>query len=194
MANEMQKAVNRRLYDSRFAREYFVGNGLDIGTGDDGLQKYKELFPLIKSVRPWDVHDGDAQYLTEIEDCIFDFAASSHCLEHMMSPHIALKNWIRVIRSGGHLIVTVPDEDMYEQGSWPSKYNYDHKHTFTINKEKSWSPKSINLFELLSQYKQSIKIKKIESLDNFYLRTAGNTDQTRYFLSECAIEIVIQKM
>jgi predicted SAM-dependent methyltransferase len=193
MANEMQKAVVRRLQDSRFLRQYFVGHGIDIGAGDDGFNKYSEMFPLVKSVRSWDVHDGDAQYLESVEDNKFDFVVSSHCLEHMYVPALALQNWIRVVKSGGHLIITVPDEDLYEQGLWPSRYNYDHKFSFTIQKNASWSPKSINVVDILSKFSNVIQIKKIELLDNFYLNTVGNIDQTRYYASECAIELVLLK-
>jgi hypothetical protein len=46
------------------------------------------------------------------------------------------------------LFVIVPDEDLYEQGFWPSRFNRDHKWTFTIAKRASWSPVSVNLLEL----------------------------------------------
>lgn len=194
MANEMQKAVSRRLQDSRFTRKYFVGNGIDIGAGDDGFHKYVELFPLVTSIKSWDIPDGDAQYLADVPDNHYDFAVTSHCLEHMTVPHIAVANWIRVIKSGGHLIITVPDEDLYEQRLWPSRYNYDHKHSFTIQKHKSWCPKSINIVDLLRKFSEQVLVHKIELLDNFYLTTVGNIDQTRYYASECAIEIVLKKL
>jgi SAM-dependent methyltransferase len=194
MSNEMQKSVVRRLNDSRFLRKYFVGNGIDIGSGDDGLEKYAEFFPLIKSIKSWDIINGDAQYLSNIEDNTYDFAVSSHCLEHMNSPETALKNWLRIIKHDGYLIVTIPDEDLYEQQVWPSRYNYDHKFSFTILKNKSWCQKSINVIDLLNKFKNEISIKKIELLDNFYLNNVGNIDQTRYFSSECAIEFIIKKI
>lgn len=194
MAHEMQKSVIRRLNDSRFIREYFIGNGIDIGSGEDSLLKYKEFFPAAKSIRAWDINDGDAQYLSSIEDCSFDFAVSSHCLEHMISPEIALTNWIRVVKSRGYLIITVPDEDLYEQGVWPSMFNSDHKFTFTINKDNSWSPKSVNVLDLLSKLNKEISIKKIELLDNLHFKSLHGIDQTRYTFSESAIEIVLKKL
>ena len=194
MANEMQKSVIRRLNDSRFTREYFVGRGIDIGAGEDSLEKYKEFFPLIQHIDSWDIQHGDAQYLVDVPDNVFDFAVSSHCLEHMLAPHIALKNWLRVIKSKGYLIITIPDEDLYEQQMWPSAFNGDHKFSFTINKDKSWSPKSINLFDLLSTVKNQVSIKKIELLDNLYYKSIHGVDQTRYTFSESAIEIVLQKL
>jgi SAM-dependent methyltransferase len=194
MSYEMQKSVIRRLNDSRFLREYFVGVGIDIGAGEDSLLKYKEFFPLIKMISSWDINDGDAQYLNELNDNIFDFAVSSHCLEHMVSPDIAIKNWLRILKPKGYLIITVPDEDLYEQGIWPSLYNLDHKFSFTINKDCSWNQKSINIFDLLSTIKKDIIVKKIELLDNLHFKSLRGIDQTRYTFSESAIEIVLQKI
>lgn len=189
----MQKSVIRRLNDSRFTREYFVGNGIDIGSGNDSLVKYQNFFPLISSVKTWDIEDGDAQYLIDVEDNTFDFVVSSHCLEHLINPLIALKSWIRIVKPQGHLIITVPDEDLYEQRNWPSIYNNDHKHSFTIKKQKSWCQKSVNIVDLLSTIVDKVKIKKIELLDNLYNKSLVNVDQTKDFFSESAIEIVVQK-
>lgn len=192
MALEMQKSVVRRVNDCRFLREYFVGDGIDIGSGDDCLAKYQDFFPLLRSVRPWDVSCGDAQYLVDVDDDCYDFAVSSHCLEHMMHAHIALKNWIRVVKPKGHLVITVPDEDMYEQGHWPSIYNHDHKATFTIMKHQSWSPVSLNVLDLVGKFASMVTVKKIELLDSLHLRDLAG-DQTRHSCSESAIEIVLQK-
>lgn len=193
MSYEMRKSVVRRLNDSRFIREYFVGNGIDIGAGDDSLNNYKEFFPLISSIKSWDVNNGDAQFLSTIQDNSFDFAVSSHCLEHMNDPKLAFQHWLRILRRKGHLIITVPDEDLYEQHRWPSFFNHDHKHSFTISKEKSWCPKSINVLELLQSENSKIKIKKIELLDSLFFKEIEPMDQT-HLCSESAIEIVVQKL
>ena len=55
----------------------------------------------MKSCRSWDLPDGDAQYMASIEDGLFDFVHSSHCLEHMQDPQTALANWIRILKPGG---------------------------------------------------------------------------------------------
>src|SRR5436190_21819017 len=93
--------------------------------------------------------EGDAQTLPGIPAESFDWVYSSHCLEHMRDPREALASWWRVLKPGGFLCVAVPDEDLYEQGIVPSVFNADHKVTFTINKSRSWSPRSFNLTELI---------------------------------------------
>src|SRR5262249_20281128 len=40
------------------------------------------------------------------------------------------------------------DEDLYEQGVFPSLFNDDHKFTFTLAKRRSWSPVSLNLMDV----------------------------------------------
>lgn len=190
---EASKAVLRRLHDSRFVSRYFVGEGVDIGAGPDALGRYQDLFPLMKSCRDWDVEDGDAQYLDALHDASFDFVHSSHCLEHMHDPREALHHWLRVLKPGGHLVVTIPDEDMYEQGVFPSTFNPDHKWTFTMHKVKSWSSRSLNLLALLAEYSDRAQVVKVEQLDATFRYVPERFDQTATPVGECALEFVMRK-
>lgn len=191
---EATKANFRRQFDRRFATTYFVGNGLDIGCGQDIISRYAEWFPLMKDVRGWDQVDGDGMVLNTIQDNSYDFIHSSHSLEHMSDPYIAMENWLRVLKPGGHLILTVPDEDMFEQGIWPSRYaGADHITSWTIYKKKSWSPKSINVFDFFTKF-DNIELLKIEKIDISYLYSIASTDQTRTPITECAIEVILRKM
>lgn len=197
---EAGKSIFRKLNDSRFATRYLVGDGIDIGSGDDPLLLYHEFFPLMRSCTPWDLPDGDAELLATVDDNIYDFVYSSHCLEHLHDPHVAINNWLRVLKPGGHMICTIPDEDLYEQGVFPSTFNSDHKNTFTIFKKNSWSPKSVNVLDLISQCKYDIDVKKIELLDATYrykidrlLTDSKRFDQTSTPIGECAIEFILEK-
>jgi SAM-dependent methyltransferase len=192
--HETSKAVMRRIHDNRFATRYFIGHGIDIGAGDDPLVQYTEFFPLMHSCRSWDIKDGDAQFLVEISDESLDFAHSSHCLEHMVDPRKALCNWLRVVKPGGHLVVTVPDEDIYEQGIFPSTFNQDHKWTFTIYKATSWSSKSLNLIDLLVAFSTQAQIIKLEQLDATYRFNSSRYDQTLTPVGECALEFILRKL
>jgi hypothetical protein len=62
------------------------------------------------------------------------------------------------------LIAVIPDEDLYEQGVFPSTYNPDHKWTFTMHKVHSWSDKSINLMPLLAEMADEAQTIKVEQL------------------------------
>lgn len=187
-------SLNRRLLDARFSNRWLVGNGLDVGGGNDSIALYRSLFPRIDRVTVYEWEQGDAQYLENVQDDSFDFVYSGHCLEHMIDPRVAMRHWLRVLKPGGHLVITVPDEDLYEQGMWPSTFNGDHKHTFTLYKRESWSPVSINVVDLLRSFEREVSIKKVELLDHSFLHGMERYDQTRTAFSECGIEFVVQKL
>ena len=190
---ETSKALMRRLHDSRFATRYFVGDGIDIGAGPDPLGQYGQQFPQMRSCYDWDIKDGDAQYLATLADGSLDYVHSSHCLEHMVDPYVAFGNWLRVLRPGGHLVALVPDEDLYEQGVFPSTFNSDHKWTFTIQKSSSWSRRTVNVFDLLARFGGDVQVLKVELLDATWREAEERVDQTLTPVAECAIEIVVRK-
>jgi SAM-dependent methyltransferase len=192
--NETSKALIRRLQDTRFASTYFKGDGIDIGAGDDPVSKYAQQFPLMKNVKVWDIPDGDAQKMASVKDNTFDFVHSSHCLEHLHDPYDAFDNWLRICKPGGHIITTIPDEDLYEQGVWPSNHNPDHKVSWTILKNESWSPASINLLEFLYQYRDKIEVLKVELINGAFIYDVQRFDQTYHSISECAIEFIVRKL
>ena len=197
---ELTKSIHSRLKDIRYTNRYFVGKGIDIGGAPDPLFAWKEIFPFMESCKTWDLDDGDGQYLDDVDDNFYDFVHSSHCLEHMNDPKVALKNWWRVFKPGGHMICTVPDEDLYEQGIWPSM-NPGHKWSLTVSKEQSWSPKSLNILDLVKNLGTDVEIKKIEvqdasyryDLKDYYLKHKGKPlDQTQSGAESC-IEFILQK-
>ena len=196
--HELSKTIFGRLKDSRYLSKYFVGHGVDIGSGPDPLSQYGELFPLMQSCRTWDLKDGDAQLMASVADRAYDFVHSSHCLEHMRDAQAALNNWVRILKPGGHLVCLVPDEDLYEQSVFPSTFNPDHKWTLTTYKKKSWSEKSINLFDLIMRVPEAVEVKKIELLDATFrhklsAQVGRRVDQTLTPVGECAIEFILRK-
>jgi len=190
---ELSKSISRRQRDPNFVTRYFQGKGIDIGGFPDPLSLYTEFFPLIESIRIWDLDDGDAQFMHSVEDETFDFVVSSHCLEHLTDVYIGLRHWFRIIKPGGYLIVTIPEEDLYEQGTWPSNKNLDHKWTFTVWKKLSWSPKSINILTLLQSLGDEADIRSIKVEDSGYRYQIPGFDQTLTPTAESAIEFVIRK-
>lgn len=145
-------------------RALFKGKGIDIGCGND---------PIMTDTRPFDRQHGDANRITDHVLDTFDYVFSSHCLEHMCDPRDALKEWWKLVKPGGHLIFVVPDEDLYEQGVFPSRFNSDHKATFTISKRESWSSRSFNVLELV-QTLDNARLVKCELQDCGYDYTKLN--------------------
>ena len=190
---EQSKSARRRYTDGNFITKYFNGHGIDIGAGSDPLNQYLQQFPLIKSVRPWDIQDGDAQYLEDVDDISLDWAHASHCLEHLNDPWIAMPNWLRKIKKGGYLIITVPDEDMYENLRWPSTWTNEHLWSFTIYKKNSPMPKSINILDMVIRHSEVSSLERISLINDFYQPQFTDRDQTLSITTECAIELILKK-
>jgi SAM-dependent methyltransferase len=51
----------------------------------------------------------EAVDLSGIADSTYDAILSSHCLEHVANPLATLREWLRVTRPGGHLLIVLPD-------------------------------------------------------------------------------------
>jgi len=182
MTNEASKT--RDLFGS-LERRVLRGSGIDIGCGED---------PIFPDVRRFDMQDGDADHITDHVKEQFDFVFSSHCLEHMRDPATALKGWWSLVKDGGHMCIIVPDEDLYEHGNWPSKFNSDHKWTFTISKEKSWSPVSINVIDLVRGL-PDCRVLKVALQDDGYDYTAGGAGGDQLWGQAVAqIQFVLRKL
>lgn len=181
MGKETSKAYARRMAEGYF-QTVFQGRGIDIGCGDD---------PVTPECLHWDQAQGDAQTLIGLPLESFDWVYSSHCLEHLPDPTSAIQRWWDVLKPGGKLLVVAPDEDLYEQSVWPSRYNGDHKATFTIHKSESWSPASVNLIDLFTDLPHH-KIIWVRTCDFGYDYSGGVWDRTGG-MAEAHIEILVQK-
>jgi len=191
MGDETKKANARRIRDSRFEDIFFVGKGIDIGAGSDSLSK--GIFNNIESIDIFEANEGDAQEVLKYrEKESYDFVYSSHCLEHVVDPEAAIIEWFSLVKPGGYMVITVPDEDLYEQGVFPSRWNGDHKHTFTIFKQESWSPASINVTDLIDCL-DNYQVVKIDLLDHKYDYGLKGVDQT-WGNAEATIEFVLKKV
>lgn len=124
MGKEASKNHVRRLKWGDYER-FFKGKGIDIGCGSD---------PVLPDCDTWDKVNGDATHMATVPDQQYDWVHSSHCLEHIKEFETALYNWWRILKLGGHLIITVPDYNLYEHANFPpSRYNGDHKIAFSMN-------------------------------------------------------------
>jgi SAM-dependent methyltransferase len=136
-----EASKTRRLRGPEFEKKYLGGKVIDIGAGKDPVCGWAEIF---------DLADGDANFITRYRTPgTYDTVHSSHCLEHMFRPDEAIRQWWSLVRPGGYLVVVVPHEDLYEQGIWPSIFNRDHKVTFRLGGDSSWSPVSFDIGQLV---------------------------------------------
>lgn len=114
---------------------YTRGRGLDIGCGP-----YK-AWPHFIGVDSGKEHWGgswrsdifaEAESLSMFADRSLDFVFSSHLLEHMKDPAGVLREWWRVIKPNGYLVLYLPHAGLYPLCGEPDA-NPDHKHDFLPN-------------------------------------------------------------
>lgn len=172
----MNESTKAKVHWGAVERQAIQGNGIDIGCGPD---------PVTPTARRFDLEDGDANVITQYVKDQFDFVYASHCLEHMHDPRMTILDWWKLVRPGGRLFVVVPDEDLYEQGVFPSRFNDDHKATFTISKARSWSAKSINVLDLANSLPGG-KLVSLQLQDAGYDRNLTSFGRTApNLLSKC---------
>ena len=162
-----------------FFDKYCRGKGLDIGYGGD---------LLTPNCRCWDWEHGDAQYLRGMENESFDFVYSSHTLEHMANPEIALRNWWRVLKPGGYLLLYLPHRDLYEKKrTLPSRWSEGHKHFFLIDRDEE--PDTMGIIPLIERSLTSHEIVYAKECREGHTIT----DPEIHSDGEYSIEMVIEK-
>jgi ADP-heptose:LPS heptosyltransferase/predicted SAM-dependent methyltransferase len=114
--------------------QYTRGRGLELGSGIQklynhfiGIDNRKDTGLFGHPINP-DIYVDTAERLEFFATGSLDFVFSSHLLEHIEPERVtgALKEWMRIIKTGGYLVLYLPDEDEYpkvgENGA-----NKDHK-------------------------------------------------------------------
>ena len=90
-----------------------------------GADELREIYAWELHIHGWplvppDVID-DGERLTKFEDASLDFVIANHMLEHVEDPIAALDHFLRVLRPGGILFLTLPD----------ARYTFDGRRTRT---------------------------------------------------------------
>ena len=191
---ENTKATFLRWSQNRLYHQVFKGEGLHINPGDDPLKA--KNFPLVKSIKTKNLENFNLEK-DGLEDYReFDFVLFTHLVGFEQEPEKVLTHILKCVKSKGHLIFTVPDEDLYEQGQFPSIFNKGHKRSFSIHKEESWSGKQCNIIDVIDKIDEA-SCRKIELVDTNYNYSLIGTgvDQTIQFVDgvEANIEVILRK-
>jgi len=110
--------------DNGFFDKYMSGETVEIGA--DGYIDSVGVLPNTKVIN-LNTPGYDGLHLP-FGDSTQDAVYSSHVLEHIDNRIETLREWMRVIKIGGHLIIAVPHQFLYEKKlNKPSRYNGDHR-------------------------------------------------------------------
>lgn len=102
-------------------------NGIDIGYGG------KNRSPAFGFTGyDTDSKNFDPSGKMPFKDESFHTVYSSHCLEHIPDTALALREWHRILKTGGHMVLLLPHKFLYEKKAIiPSRFNKDHKRFYT---------------------------------------------------------------
>ena len=177
---ESRKTYQQKI-DSGFFSKYMIGIGLDIGFRGY-LKDTETILPTAIGVdSDYPGYDGKTLPFTDASQ---DFVYTSHCLEHISDYKQAIREWMRVLKTDGYLIISVPHKFLYEKKEQlPSRHNGDHKRFYTAA-------------SLLSEIEESLepntfRIRHLQENDAGAVYTDPRTAHGR---GDYEIEIVIQKL
>jgi SAM-dependent methyltransferase len=129
VGTEARKTYALKL-NNGFIEKYLSGAAiLDIGY--KGYES--DVLPIVPQAIGVDVdypgYDGETlPFASASQDAVF----SSHCLEHVNDARATIREWFRVLKNGGFLVICVPHQYLYERRlELPSRWNLDHRRFYT---------------------------------------------------------------
>lgn len=126
---EARKSHLRRCRDGFYARFIPGPRVLDIGyRGGE-----PDALPIVDGavgIEPgYPGYDG---YRLPFEDGFVDCVFASHVLEHVAPPDDFIRDWLRVLRVGGTMIVVVPHAYLYERRLTVPPSRWSPEHLFSV--------------------------------------------------------------
>jgi len=76
---------------------------------------------------------NDAVNISLVQNECYDFVFSSHSLEHIANPLKAIREWLRIIKNDGHIVIIVPEKSQ----CFDHKRNYSSFSTLLTQYEKN---------------------------------------------------------
>lgn len=119
---------------------YLTGNGIELATQGDPIAPHSIQFELLENdfaiynsghalYGPVQWRSNNAIYNLPFKDHTLDYVASSHLIEDFLDWAPLLREWIRVLKQGGKLVICLPDKERWNdaivRGQPP---NCAHKH------------------------------------------------------------------
>jgi SAM-dependent methyltransferase len=128
VGEESSKTYQDKL-NNGFFEKYMFGKGAEIGFAG----YISGTVPILENCDGYDLNTVGYNGLhINVPDGYYDYLYSSHTLEHISDYKENIREWLRVVKSGGFIITVVPHRDLYEKKlTLPSRFNGDHKRFYT---------------------------------------------------------------
>jgi SAM-dependent methyltransferase len=125
---------SRKSYAAKIASGFFEKYMSGPNVMEIGYRGYEEgNLPIVPQAIGVDVgYPGYEGAAFPFADGSFDAIYSSHCFEHIGDWRGVLRDWYRLLKVGGFLVIVVPHQLLFERKrSLPSPINPDHKRFYT---------------------------------------------------------------
>lgn len=130
---------------------YVQGNGVDVGSGGDPVVPWAISLDIPSEdyqrytgglMPDYNINFRGDALLLPFKDGVLDFCYSSHVLEDFRNWGPYLKEWTRVIKTTGFLVILVPDKERFAERvrlglNFP---NCAHKHEAKVGELSTYAP------------------------------------------------------
>ena len=154
------QSIKKFFFNRYINKRYLTGVGMEVGPGENPIATSKNTVFLEKFVNNYDLLfpkankkkfiDGTAEDIPATENS-FDFIVSAHCLEHCIDPIKVLKEFKRVLKPNGTMVLILPHcERTFDKGrriSSLSSHIDDHKNKVSRENYLETKGKYYDVFE-----------------------------------------------
>ena len=170
---------------------YTRGRGLDLGAGQEKTfphfisvdNNHHQKFGYV--IKP-DVLVKTCEDLSVFADASMDFIFSSHLLEHIEDHAGALKEWWRLVRPGGHMVLYLPHRDLYPQIADDGEYA---RAIESKCKRLGRDPDKLEAFQVIQLIAANRKARGVQTIGAQYAGTGtGNGDHKHDFSPDDIVE------
>ncbi|MCV0393725.1 MAG: class I SAM-dependent methyltransferase [Nitrosopumilus sp.] len=140
---EMQEIFDRydatresifRRHEMNLVIKYTKGVGIEVGCGLNKIHTSAIGINKVLTENDYGYPFGtqiqsEGDNLPWFRDNSLDYVFSSHCLEHIVDSKKALREWTRVLKKEGYLVLILPHKNYFPNIGQPNA-NPDHKHDF----------------------------------------------------------------
>lgn len=140
-----ESSKSRNLYE-----HFLTGNGVEIGSGGWPMVPHAIQVELSHKTYakynsgnvpeiPVQWHSDDMSL--PFKDSTMDWVSSSHLIEDFADWNPLLREWVRILKPGGHLVILVPDKALWDkairEGQPP---NCAHRHESYVGELSTYAP------------------------------------------------------